>query len=119
MQEMARDFAMNKVLPVANELDPEKGEIPRELIDKMGEMGYFGITIPEEKGGEVAGKLVVIDEDRDTGRKLRIDCTKFGSGAYSIPAVLNVRPTDPSNGAGVSPDLTNTGARNATGFWPE
>ena len=41
--------------------------------------------IPEEKGGEVAGKLVVVDEDRDTGKKLRIDCTKFGSGAYSIP----------------------------------
>jgi len=52
---------------------------------------FFGINreqlgfIPEEKGGEVAGRLVVIDKDRDTGRKLRIDCTKFGSGAYSIP----------------------------------
>jgi len=41
--------------------------------------------IPEEKGGEVAGKLVVIDRDRETGKLLRIDCTKFGSGAYSIP----------------------------------
>jgi DNA topoisomerase-6 subunit A len=41
--------------------------------------------IPEEKGGDVAGKLIVVDRDRDTGRKLRIDCTKFGSGAYSIP----------------------------------
>jgi len=41
--------------------------------------------IPEEKGGDVAGQLVVIDEDRDTGETLRIDCTKFGSGAYSIP----------------------------------
>jgi DNA topoisomerase-6 subunit A len=41
--------------------------------------------IPEEKGGEVAGRLVVIDRDRDTGRDIRIDCTRFGSGAYSIP----------------------------------
>jgi len=41
--------------------------------------------IPEEKGGDVAGRLVVIDQDRDTGALLRIDCTKFGSGAYSIP----------------------------------
>jgi DNA topoisomerase-6 subunit A len=41
--------------------------------------------IPEEKGGDVAGKLVVIDTDRDSGKTLRIDCTKFGSGAYSIP----------------------------------
>lgn len=41
--------------------------------------------IPEEKGGDVAGKLFIIDEDRNTGKKLKIDCTKFGSGAYSIP----------------------------------
>ncbi len=40
--------------------------------------------IPEEKGGEVAGKLIVIDKD-DRGKPLRIDCTKFGSGAYSVP----------------------------------
>jgi DNA topoisomerase VI subunit A len=41
--------------------------------------------IPEEKGGDVAGKLIVLDRDRDSGKLLRIDCTKFGSGAYSIP----------------------------------
>jgi DNA topoisomerase-6 subunit A len=41
--------------------------------------------IPEEKGGDVAGRLFVLDRDRDTGKQLRIDCTKFGSGAYSIP----------------------------------
>jgi DNA topoisomerase-6 subunit A len=52
---------------------------------------YFGVNreqlgfIPEEKGGDVAGRLIVIDHDRDTGRQLKIDCTKFGSGAYSIP----------------------------------
>ena len=52
---------------------------------------YFGVNreqlgfIPEEKGGDVAGRLSVIDHDRDTGQVLRIDCTKFGSGAYSIP----------------------------------
>jgi DNA topoisomerase-6 subunit A len=41
--------------------------------------------IPEEKGGEVAGRLKVLDRDRSTGRQLKIDCTRFGSGAYSIP----------------------------------
>ncbi|MCP4290840.1 MAG: DNA topoisomerase IV subunit A [bacterium] len=41
--------------------------------------------VPEEKGGDVAGKLMVIDHDRDTGEELHIDCTRFGSGAYSIP----------------------------------
>jgi DNA topoisomerase VI subunit A len=41
--------------------------------------------IPEEKGGEIAGQLTVIDRQPDTGKPLRIDCTQFGSGAYSIP----------------------------------
>lgn len=40
--------------------------------------------IPEEKGGDVAGSLIVIDTD-SKGKELKIDCTKFGSGAYSIP----------------------------------
>ena len=39
---------------------------------------------PEEKGGDIAGKLIVIDTDAK-GKKIKIDCTKFGSGAYSIP----------------------------------
>lgn len=42
--------------------------------------------IPEEKGGDVAGKLIVIDKDPDSGEELKIDCTKFGSGAYSVPS---------------------------------
>ncbi|MBD3313309.1 DNA topoisomerase VI [Candidatus Woesearchaeota archaeon] len=40
--------------------------------------------IPEEKGGAVAGRLVVVDKD-ETGKTIKVDCTKFGSGAYSVP----------------------------------
>jgi len=40
---------------------------------------------PEEKGGDVAGELVIHDRDKLSGNPLKIDCTKFGSGAYSIP----------------------------------
>ena len=42
----------------------------------------------DEHGGEVAGELIVIDRDRRTGKPLEIDCTKFGSGAYSVPTVV-------------------------------
>jgi alkylation response protein AidB-like acyl-CoA dehydrogenase len=51
IQEAARQFTLKRILPIANKLDPEKGKIPRELIDEMAEMGYFGILIPEEYGG--------------------------------------------------------------------
>ena len=51
MQSVAREFALKEVTPVANRLDPEKGDIPRELIERMGDLGFFGILIPEELGG--------------------------------------------------------------------
>lgn len=51
IQEMARDFAMREVLPVANELDPDHGLIPETLRAKMSDLGFFGILIPEEHGG--------------------------------------------------------------------
>jgi len=34
----------------------------------------------------VAGELVVLDPDPEAGVIERIDCTRFGSGAYSIPS---------------------------------
>lgn len=44
--------------------------------------------VPDEHGGAVAGRLVVLDPDRETGEVERIDCTRFGSGAYSIPSTV-------------------------------
>jgi alkylation response protein AidB-like acyl-CoA dehydrogenase len=51
MRDVARQFVEAEVLPAANRLDPVKGDMPRGLIDKMGELGFFGILIPEEYGG--------------------------------------------------------------------
>src|SRR4051794_36118526 len=51
LQEQARRFALDEVLPVANELDPQKGEIPASLLARIAELGYFGITVPAEHGG--------------------------------------------------------------------
>jgi alkylation response protein AidB-like acyl-CoA dehydrogenase len=51
LQLQARRFAMDEVLPVADELDPQKGEIPASLLARLAELGYFGITVPAEHGG--------------------------------------------------------------------
>ena len=40
---------------------------------------------PEEHGGSLAGQLVVVDRDPETGEEVRIDCTAMGTGAYTIP----------------------------------
>jgi DNA topoisomerase-6 subunit A len=44
--------------------------------------------IPDEHGGTVAGELIVYDTDLETGKTEKIDCTRFGSGAYSIPSLV-------------------------------
>ena len=88
MRDAAREFTTNEVLPVANELDPEKGEIPRALIDKMGEMGYFGITIPEDKGGLGLGcfEYCVIAEELARGWMSVASIIARGNGFWrSVP----------------------------------
>lgn len=45
------------------------------------QLGFF----PEEHGGSVAGNLTVIDKEQGTGEPIRINCARFGSGAYSVP----------------------------------
>ncbi|MQA94340.1 MAG: acyl-CoA dehydrogenase [Streptosporangiales bacterium] len=56
---------MHEVLPVANELDSTGGEIPMDLRDKMGELGFFGIMTPEKYGGLGLGvfEYVIVAEE--------------------------------------------------------
>ncbi|GAA4284365.1 Acyl-CoA dehydrogenase [Brevibacterium daeguense] len=51
LQKLARQFAREVVLPIANEVDPEEGDFPRDMVQQMADMGFFGILIPEEYGG--------------------------------------------------------------------
>jgi DNA topoisomerase-6 subunit A len=62
-------------------------DIEAMLMVNREQIGF----IPEEKGGEVAGKLIVLDTEA-SGKQIKIDCTKMGSGAYSVPtSVENLR----------------------------
>jgi len=64
------------------ESDTVMDDVEAMLAVNREQIGF----IPEEKGGDIAGDLIVIDVDAETGKELKIDCTKFGSGAYSIPS---------------------------------
>ncbi len=57
LQRTAREFATAVVLPAADRLDPEKGEMPRQLVDQLASYGWFGITVPVEHGGLGLGVL--------------------------------------------------------------
>jgi len=51
-----REFAQQRVAPVAEELDRE-GRFPYDLVAEMAELGLMGMTIPEEYGGGGADTL--------------------------------------------------------------
>ena len=48
-----RDFAEQRVAPVAEELDRE-GRFPYDLVGELAELGLMGMTIPQEYGGSGA-----------------------------------------------------------------
>ena len=50
LRRTVRDFAVERVGPVAEELDREH-RFPYELVKEMAELGLMGMTIPEEYGG--------------------------------------------------------------------
>ena len=56
---------------------PESDTVMEDIEAMFGVIRERLKFIPEEKGGEVAGRLEVIDRDLD-GKRLKIDCTKFG-----------------------------------------
>jgi short/branched chain acyl-CoA dehydrogenase len=51
-----REFAQERVAPVAEELDRES-RFPYDLVAAMAELGLMGMTIPEEYGGAGADTL--------------------------------------------------------------
>lgn len=51
IRETVRNFAEREIKPMAQELD-EKAEFSTELTRKMGELGLFGIYLPQKYGGQ-------------------------------------------------------------------
>ena len=50
LRNTVREFATERVAPVAEELDRES-RFPYELVAELAELGLMGIPIPEEYGG--------------------------------------------------------------------
>jgi acyl-CoA dehydrogenase len=63
MRKMVRDFAENEIAPFIERM--EKGEFPREILRKMGELGLMGIPVPEKYGGaemDFVSYIIAINE---------------------------------------------------------
>ena len=56
LRDMTRDFVNNEIKPIAAKIDSEE-KIPNELIQKLGELGFLGVSFPEEYGGGGFGEI--------------------------------------------------------------
>lgn len=71
------------------EEQPESDTVMDDIEALFSEVGVSREQLrftPDQHGGSVAGELTVIDRDLETGEEIAIDCTRFGSGAYSVPS---------------------------------
>ena len=73
IQDMAQRFSQNEILPRVAE-DEKNHRFQRDIISKMGELGFFGCPLPEEYGGSNLGFLahaVVTEEISRVSGSLR------------------------------------------------
>ena len=56
LRDMTRDFVNKEIKPIAAKIDAEE-RIPKELIQKLGELGFLGVVFPEEYGGGGFGEV--------------------------------------------------------------
>jgi short/branched chain acyl-CoA dehydrogenase len=64
VRQTVREFAEERVAPVAEELDREH-RFPTELVGELAELGLMGMTIPEDYGGggtDVVSYAIAIEE---------------------------------------------------------
>ncbi|MGN0375619.1 MAG: acyl-CoA dehydrogenase [Butyrivibrio sp.] len=54
-----RDFAQNEVKPLAQEVD-ETEEFPKGTVEKMQKLGFMGIPVPKEYGGQGCDPLTYV-----------------------------------------------------------
>ena len=60
VRESVREFAEAEVAPHAERIHRHDEIVPEDFIRKMSELGYFGMSVPEEYGGHEMGNLAMI-----------------------------------------------------------
>ncbi len=76
VRDMAKDFAERELMPRAKAHD-RQGFIDQEVFDKLGELGFWGLTTPEKYGGHELGNLPLAVVLEEINRPTAI-VTKFG-----------------------------------------
>ncbi len=67
-RDAVRTFAETEVAPHAERIHRADELVPEAFIQKMGELGYFGLTVPEEYGGSGMGNLPMVITTEELSR---------------------------------------------------
>ena len=60
VRDQVREFGLAEVVPHAEHIHRNDADVPEEFITNMAELGFFGLSIPEEYGGVEMGNLAMI-----------------------------------------------------------
>ena len=67
-RQSVRDFTRQEVEPIAERVHRHDELAPDDLITKMGELGFFAMSIPEAYGGTGIGMLVMVITTEELSR---------------------------------------------------
>lgn len=94
------EYVRNEIVPNVETWETDR-IVPRSVLDEMGELGFFGLRIPEEFGGVGLGHLASVVFAEELGRST--------SGGFSITVLVH---TDLA-----TPYMTNFGSQEAKEKW--
>jgi acyl-CoA dehydrogenase len=78
MRDSARRFVKNDLEPISQKVEEEE-KIPETIVQKMREMGFFGLSIPEEYGGMGLGTLGECVLNEEFGKVNACFRSRFGT----------------------------------------
>ena len=78
MRDTVRRFVRNDLEPISRKVEEEE-KIPENFVQKMREMGFFGLSIPEEYGGMGLGTLGECVLNEEFGRVNACFRSRFGT----------------------------------------
>lgn len=78
MQDTVRRFVKNDLEPISQKVEEEE-KIPEPIVQKMRDLGFFGLSIPEEYGGMGLGTLGECVLNEEFGRVNSCFRSRFGT----------------------------------------
>ena len=84
LRKSVRSFSDAEVAPLAQEIHCRDALVPDSLIAQMGQLGYFGLSVPERHGGQEIGHLAMILTTEE------LSCASLGAAGSLItrPEIL-------------------------------